>query len=142
MHYLVKAGDSEGQFESILEASSQSEALGQMGAGEIIENICEISTEDLIKRETENLMFSIESVYLSKWENETVRKYCEHQRGYRNDPEEQYQALKQFNTMINAAKTMRRRGLTEKFSADEFIQRLWKAAEAKTAEEFEEALKI
>ena len=142
MHYLVKAGDSEGQFESILEASSQSEALGQMGAGEIIENICEISAEDLIKRETENLMFSIESVYLSKWENETVRKYYERQRGYRNDPEEQYQALKQFNTMINAAKTMRRRGLTEKFSADEFIQRLWKAAEAKTAEEFEEALKI
>ena len=142
MHYLVKAGDSEGQFESILEASSQSEALGQMGAGEIIENICEISTEDLIKRETENLMFSIESVYLSKWENETVRKYCERQREYRNDPEEQYKALKQFNTMINAAKTIRRRGLTEKFSADEFIQRLWKAAEANTAEEFEEALKI
>lgn len=135
MHYLVKAGDSEGQFESILEASSQSEVLGQMG-------VCEISTEDLIKRETENLMFSIESVYLSKWENETVRKYCERQREYRNDPEEQYKALKQFNTMINAAKTIRRRGLTEKFSADEFIQRLWKAAEANTAEEFEEALKI
>ena len=142
MHYLVKGHDSEGQFESILEAASRSEVLEQMGAGEIVENICEISAEDLIKRETENLMFSIESIYLGKWENESVRQYGERLREYKNDPEEQYKALKQFNTMINSAKTMCRRGLTEFMSADEFIQRLWKAAEAKTAEEFEEVLKI
>ena len=144
MYYLVigyvkdkTTGDYEGSFDWILEAESEEAAKAQLEENEILEEIREISVEERIEREKQEIFKSVKAEYLTRRygrcpKEENLRRQDE----LETDPERFYEALVEYNKSRRLIKRLRRLKGFDKVTINQYFDLVNKLIDAKTEEEF------
>lgn len=130
-----------GNFEWVIEADNQAAAIAQLEKGENLVSIREISVEERIKREEQELLDSIKREYIFQIVGDLpIREANKQMREMKANREIYYLALKSFNKRQRLARLLKRQKGVGELSTTEYAEVLNKLIDAQTEEEFNRVL--
>ena len=150
MYFLIKGRSKDNtytdqvewsDFEWITEADNEADAIAQLEDGEDLVDIREISVEERIKREEQELLRGVKSEYISKLtKGLTLRQMCKQVKELDENPEIYYLALKSFNKRERLTRILKRQNGYGELSITEYTAVLNKLIDAHTEEDFNKIL--
>ena len=149
MYYLITGtwqeetseGLDGGNFEWVIEADNQAEAIAQLEKGENLVSIREISVEERIEREERDLLEGIEREYIFQIVGDLpIREANKQMREMKANREIYYLALKSFNKRQRLTRMLKRQKGYGELSMTEYVEVLNKLIDAQTEEEFNNVL--
>ena len=145
MYYLIKGKfeDDFGcdSFEWVVEAATQEEAVAKLEDGEELESIREISVEERIERETQELLQKVKSEYILQFVNDLpVREAFRKAKELSGNQEIYYLALTEFNKNQRLAGLLKRNESYKEWTVGEFETKVNQLCNAKTEDEFNKIL--
>lgn len=130
-----------GNFEWVVEADNQESAISQLEKGETLISIREISVEERIKREEQELLDSIKREYVFQIVGDLpIREASRQMKELNANPELYYLALKSFNKRQRLMRVLKRQKGVGELSTTEYAEVLNKLIDAQTEEEFNKVL--
>jgi hypothetical protein len=130
-----------GNFEWVVEADNQELAISQLENGETLISIREISVEERIKREEQELLDSIKREYVFQIVGDLpIREASRQMKELNANPEIYYLALKSFNKRQRLMRVLKRQKGVGELSTTEYAEVLNKLIDAQTEEEFNKVL--
>ena len=130
-----------GDFEWVVEATDQDAAIAQLEKGETLVSIREISVEERIKREEQELLDSIKREYIFQIVGDLpIREANKQSREMKANREIYYLALKSFNKRQRLARLLKRQKGYGGLSMSEYVEVVNKLIDAQTEEEFNKVL--
>lgn len=146
MYYLV-SGTGDGSFEWVIEAdskeSARQNAMKDLSQNDKITSIAELSIDECVKREYEELSYELKRYYFeSRYDikNITVKEYAAIDRQFRETADGYYKALKEFNKKLRLIRLLNRVADIEEMKLGKLKHYLNLLTRAKTEEEFNEIL--
>lgn len=146
MYYLV-SGTGDGSFEWVIEADSEESArqnaMKDLSVDDKITSIKELSIEKCIELGYKELSNEIKRYYLEShydMKTITVREYTKIEKQFKENPDEYYKALKEFNERLRLIRLLNRVADIEKMDLGELKHFLNLLTQTKTEEEFNEIL--
>lgn len=139
MYYLLKGRLSDEAGESfvwVIEAESEDAAIAQLTEVEVLEEIREISVEERIEREENELFATIKNDYMERrYSDYPVREFCNVYKEMKSDREMYYKALYEFNTIHRLVKRLYKRQEFKKMDVEQFSDLIIKLVDVKGEEE-------
>lgn len=139
MYYLLKGRLSDeggARFAWVIEAESEDEAIAQLTETEVIEEIREISVEERIEREKNELSAAIKNDYMARrYGDYPVREFCNIYKEMKSNHEMYYKALYEFNTIHRLVKRLYQRREFKKMNVEQFSDMISKLVDVKSEEE-------
>lgn len=130
-----------GNFEWIVEADNQESAIAQLEKGETLISIREISVEERIKREEEELLKSIKREYVFQIVGDLpIREASRQMKELNANPEIHYLALKSFNKRQRLMRVLKRQKGIGSLSMTEYSDVLKQLIDANNEEDFNKVL--
>ena len=130
-----------GNFEWVVEADNQAAAIAQLEKGENLVSIREISVEERIKREEQELLDSIKREYVFQIVGDLpIREASRQMKELNANPEIYYLALKSFNKRQRLARLLKRQKGYGGLSMTEYVEVVNKLIDAQTEDEFNKVL--
>ena len=130
-----------GNFEWVVEADNQESAISQLEKCETLISIREISVEERIKREEQELLDSIKREYVFQIVGDLpIREANKQIREMKANREIYYLALKSFNKRQRLARLLKRQKGYGGLSMSEYVEVVNKLIDAQTEEEFNKVL--
>ena len=130
-----------GNFEWVVEADNQESAISQLEKGETLISIREISVEERIKREEEELLKSIKREYVFQIVGDLpIREASRQMKELNANPEIHYLALKSFNKRQRLMRVLKRQKGIGSLSMTEYSDVLKQLIDANNEEDFNKVL--
>lgn len=144
MYYFVKGicrDEEGGSFEWVIEAESREKALSELCESDEVLEIREISVDERISREENELLENIKREYLfNRFGDLCVREYAKVQKQIQTDKEMYYKALEEHNKIMRFERRLLRYIDKEKITVSSFNKALVALCDAQTEEEFSKIL--
>ena len=132
-----------GNFEWIVEADNQDSAISQLEKGETLISIREISVEERIKREEQELLDSIKREYVFQIVGDLpIREASRQMKELNANPEIYYLALKSFNKRQRLMRVLKRQKGIGSLSMTEYSDVLKQLIDANNEENFNKVLSM
>ena len=130
-----------GNFEWVVEAADQESAIAQLEKGETLVSIREISVEERIKREEQELLDSIKREYVFQIVGDLpIREASRQMKELNANPEIYYLALKSFNKRQRLMRVLKRQKGIGSLSMTEYSDVLKQLIDANNEENFNKVL--
>ena len=130
-----------GNFEWVVEADNQESAISQLENGETLISIREISVEERIKREEQELLDSIKREYVFQIVGDLpIREASRQMKELNANPEIYYLALKSFNKRQTLMRVLKRQKGIGSLSMTEYSDVLNQLIDANNEEDFNKVL--
>ena len=130
-----------GNFEWVVEADNQESAIAQLEKGETLISIREISVEERIKREEQELLDSIKREYVFQIVGDLpIREASRKMKELNANPEIYYLALKSFNKRQRLMRVLKRQKGIGSLSMTEYSDVLKQLIDANNEEDFNKVL--
>ena len=130
-----------GNFEWVIEADNQAAAIAQLEKGENLVSIREISVEERIKREEQELLDSIKREYVFQIVGDLpIREASRQMKELNANPEIYYLALKSFNKRQRLMRVLKRQKGIGSLSMTEYSDVLKQLIDANNEEDFNKIL--
>ena len=130
-----------GNFEWVVEADNQESAISQLEKGETLISIREISVEERIKREEQELLDSIKREYVFQIVGDLpIREASRQMKELNANPEIYYLALKSFNKRQRLMRVLKRQKGIGSLSMTEYSDVLKQLIDANNEEDFNKVL--
>ena len=130
-----------GNFEWVVEAENQAAAISQLENGETLISIREISVEERIKREQQELLDSIKREYVFQIVGDLpIREASRQMKELNANPEIYYLALKSFNKRQRLMRVLKRQKGIGSLSMTEYSDVLKQLIDANNEEDFNKVL--
>ena len=130
-----------GNFEWVVEADNQESAISQLENGETLISIREISVEERIKREEQELLDSIKREYVFQIVGDLpIREASRQMKELNANPEIYYLALKSFNKRQRLMRVLKRQKGIGSLSMTEYSDVLKQLIDANNEEDFNKIL--
>lgn|GEM_PF-1313346 len=150
MYYLVKgkcAGEYQGTFEWVITADSKEDAIldakKDLTREDVITEVIELTVEQCIDREMEDIKSEIKRQYLIShydYENVTIRRYNEIKKEFDSSPDNFYQAVKEANMKLRLLRRIKRFVNIENVKLNDVRKFLTEAVKAETEEQITEII--
>ena len=132
-----------GNFEWVIEADNQVAAIAQLEKGETLISIREISVEERIKREEQELLDSIKREYVFQIVGDLpIREASRQMKELNANPEIYYLALKSFNKRQRLMRVLKRQKGIGRLSMTEYSDVLKQLIDANNEEDFNKVLSM
>lgn len=132
-----------GNFEWVVEADNQAAAIAQLEKGENLVSIREISVEERIKREEQELLDSIKREYIFQIVGDLpIREASRQMKELNANPEIYYLALKSFNKRQRLMRVLKRQKGIGSLSMTEYSDVLKQLIDANNEEDFNKVLSM
>jgi hypothetical protein len=132
-----------GNFEWVVEADNQESAISQLENGETLISIREISVEERIKREEQELLDSIKREYVFQIVGDLpIREASRQMKELNANPEIYYLALKSFNKRQRLMRVLKRQKGIGSLSMTEYSDVLKQLIDANNEENFNKVLSM
>ena len=132
-----------GNFEWVVEADNQESAISQLEKGETLISIREISVEERIKREEQELLDSIKREYVFQIVGDLpIREASRQMKELNANPEIYYLALKSFNKRQRLMRVLKRQKGIGSLSMTEYSDVLKQLIDANNEEDFNKVLSM
>ena len=132
-----------GNFEWVVEADNQDSAISQLEKGENLVSIREISVEERIKREEQELLDSIKREYVFQIVGDLpIREASRQMKELNANPEIYYLALKSFNKRQRLMRVLKRQKGIGSLSMTEYSDVLKQLIDANNEEDFNKVLSM
>ena len=132
-----------GNFEWVVEADNQDSAISQLEKGETLISIREISVEERIKREEQELLDSIKREYVFQIVGDLpIREASRQMKELNANPEIYYLALKSFNKRQRLMRVLKRQKGIGSLSMTEYSDVLKQLIDANNEEDFNKVLSM
>ena len=132
-----------GNFEWVIEADNQAAAIAQLEKGENLVSIREISVEERIKREEQELLDSIKREYVFQIVGDLpIREASRQMKELNANPEIYYLALKSFNKRQRLMRVLKRQKGIGSLSMTEYSDVLKQLIDANNEENFNKVLSM
>ena len=132
-----------GNFEWVIEADNQVAAIAQLEKGETLISIREISVEERIKREEQELLDSIKREYVFQIVGDLpIREASRQMKELNANPEIYYLALKSFNKRQTLMRVLKRQKGIGRLSMTEYSDVLKQLIDANNEEDFNKVLSM
>lgn len=132
-----------GNFEWVVEADNQESAISQLENGETLISIREISVEERIKREEQELLDSIKREYVFQIVGDLpIREASRQMKELNANPEIYYLALKSFNKRQRLMRVLKRQKGIGSLSMTEYSDVLKQLIDANNEEDFNKVLSM
>ena len=132
-----------GNFEWVVEADNQAAAIAQLEKGENLVSIREISVEERIKREEQELLDSIKREYVFQIVGDLpIREAGRQMKELNANPEIYYLALKSFNKRQRLMRVLKRQKGIGSLSMTEYSDVLKQLIDANNEEDFNKVLSM
>lgn len=132
-----------GNFEWVVEADNQDSAISQLEKGETLISIREISVEERIKREEQELLDSIKREYVFQIVGDLpIREASRQMKELNANPEIYYLALKSFNKRQRLMRVLKRQKGIGSLSMTEYSDVLKQLIDANNEENFNKVLSM
>ena len=132
-----------GNFEWVVEADNQDSAISQLEKGETLISIREISVEERIKREEQELLDSIKREYVFQIVGDLpIREASRQMKELNANPEIYYLALKSFNKRQRLMRVLKRQKGISSLSMTEYSDVLKQLIDANNEEDFNKVLSM
>ena len=132
-----------GNFEWVIEADNQAAAIAQLEKGENLVSIREISVEERIKREEQELLDSIKREYVFQIVGDLpIREASRQMKELNAHPEIYYLALKSFNKRQRLMRVLKRQKGIGSLSMTEYSDVLKQLIDANNEEDFNKVLSM
>ena len=132
-----------GNFEWVVEADNQDSAIAQLEKGETLISIREISVEERIKREEQELLDSIKREYVFQIVGDLpIREASRQMKELNANPEIYYLALKSFNKRQRLMRVLKRQKGIGSLSMTEYSDVLKQLIDANNEEDFNKVLSM
>ena len=132
-----------GNFELVVEADNQESAISQLENGETLISIREISVEERIKREEQELLDSIKREYVFQIVGDLpIREASRQMKELNANPEIYYLALKSFNKRQRLMRVLKRQKGIGSLSMTEYSDVLKQLIDANNEEDFNKVLSM
>ena len=132
-----------GNFEWVIEADNQAAAIAQLEKGENLVGIREISVEERIKREEQELLDSIKREYVFQIVGDLpIREASRQMKELNANPEIYYLALKSFNKRQRLMRVLKRQKGIGSLSMTEYSDVLKQLIDANNEEDFNKVLSM
>ena len=132
-----------GNFEWVVEADNQAAAIAQLEKGENLVSIREISVEERIKREEQELLDSIKREYVFLIVGDLpIREASRQMKELNANPEIYYLALKSFNKRQRLMRVLKRQKGIGSLSMTEYSDVLKQLIDANNEEDFNKVLSM
>lgn len=132
-----------GNFEWVVEANNQDSAISQLEKGETLISIREISVEERIKREEQELLDSIKREYVFQIVGDLpIREASRQMKELNANPEIYYLALKAFNKRQRLMRVLKRQKGIGSLSMTEYSDVLKQLIDANNEEDFNKVLSM
>ena len=132
-----------GNFEWVIEADNQAAAIAQLEKGENLVSIREISVEERIKREEQELLDSIKREYVFQIVGDLpIREASRQMKELNANPEIYYLALKSFNKRQRLMRVLKRQKGIGSLSMTEYSDVLKQLIDANNEEDFNKVLSM
>ena len=132
-----------GNFEWVVEADNQESAISQLENGETLISIREISVEERIKREEQELLDSIKREYVFQIVGDLpIREASRQMKELNANPEIYYLALKSFNKRQTLMRVLKRQKGIGSLSMTEYSDVLKQLIDANNEEDFNKVLSM
>ena len=132
-----------GNFEWVVEADNQDSAISQLEKGETLISIREISVEERIKREEQELLDSIKREYVFQIVGDLpIREASGQMKELNANPEIYYLALKSFNKRQRLMRVLKRQKGIGSLSMTEYSDVLKQLIDANNEENFNKVLSM
>ena len=132
-----------GNFEWVVEADNQDSAISQLEKGETLISIREISVEERIKREEQELLDSIKREYVFQIVGDLpIREAGRQMKELNANPEIYYLALKSFNKRQRLMRVLKRQKGIGSLSMTEYSDVLKQLIGANNEEDFNKVLSM
>lgn len=132
-----------GNFEWVVEADNQDSAISQLEKGETLISIREISVEERIKREEQELLDSIKREYIFQIVGDLpIREANKQIREMKANREIYYLALKSFNKRQRLMRVLKRQKGIGSLSMTEYSDVLKQLIDANNEEDFNKVLSM
>ena len=132
-----------GNFEWVVEADNQAAAIAQLEKGENLVSIREISVEERIKREEQELLDSIKREYVFQIVGDLpIREASRQMKELNANPEIYYLALKSFNKRQRLMRVLKRQKGIGSLSMTEYSDVLKQLIDANNEENFNKVLSM
>ena len=132
-----------GNFEWVVEADNQESAISQLENGETLISIREISVEERIKREEQELLDSIKREYVFQIVGDLpIREASRQMKDLNANPEIYYLALKSFNKRQRLMRVLKRQKGIGSLSMTEYSDVLKQLIDANNEEDFNKVLSM
>ena len=132
-----------GNVEWVVEADNQESAISQLENGETLISIREISVEERIKREEQELLYSIKREYVVQIVGDLpIREASRQMKELNANPEIYYLALKSFNKRQRLTRMLKRQKGYGELSMSEYAEILNKLIDSQTEEDFNKVLSM
>ena len=132
-----------GNFEWVIEADNQAAAIAQLEKGENLVSIREISVEERIKREEQELLDSIKREYVFQIVGDLpIREASRQMKELNANPEIYYLALKAFNKRQRLMRVLKRQKGIGSLSMTEYSDVLKQLIDANNEEDFNKILSM
>lgn len=130
-------------FEWVIEADNQAAAIAQLEKGETLISIREISVEERIKREEQELLDSIKREYVFQIVGDLpIREASRQMKELNANPEIYYLALKSFNKRQRLMRVLKRQKGIGSLSMTEYSDVLKQLIDANNEEDFNKVLSM
>ena len=130
-----------GNFEWVVEADNQESAISQLENGETLISIREISVEERIKREEQELLDSIKREYVFQIVGDLpIREASRQMKELNANPEIYYLALKSFNKRQRLMRVLKRQKGIGSLSMTEYFDVLKQLIDSNNEEDFNKVL--
>ena len=146
MYYLV-SGTGDGWFEWVIEANSEESAkqnaMKDLSADDKITSIKKLSINECIELGYKELSNEIKRYYFEShydMKTITVREYAKIEKQFKENPDEYYKALKEFNEKLRLIRLLNRVADIDEMKLGKLKHYLNLLIQAKTEEEFNEIL--
>ena len=132
-----------GNFEWVIEADNQAAAIAQLEKGENLVSIREISVEERIKREEQELLDSIKREYVFQIVGDLpIREASRQMKELNANPEIYYLALKSFNKRQRLMRVLKRQKGIGSLSMTEYSDVLKQLIDSNNEEDFNKVLSM
>ena len=132
-----------GNFEWVIEADNQVAAIAQLEKGENLVSIREISVEERIEREEQELLDSIKREYVFQIVGDLpIREASRQMKELNANPEIYYLALKSFNKRQRLMRVLKRQKGIGSLSMTEYSDVLKQLIDANNEEDFNKVLSM
>ena len=132
-----------GNFEWVVEADNQAAAIAQLEKGENLVSIREISVEERIEREEQELLDSIKREYVFQIVGDLpIREASRQMKELNANPEIYYLALKSFNKRQRLMRVLKRQKGIGSLSMTEYSDVLKQLIDANNEEDFNKVLSM
>ena len=150
MYYLVKGkcgGEYQGTFEWVITADSKEDAIidakKDLTKQDVITEVEELSVEQCVEREMEDIKGEIRRQYLIShydYENVPIRRYAEIKKEFDSSPDNFYQAVKEANMKLRLLRRIKRFVNVEDVKLNDVRKFLTEAVKTETEEQLTEII--